>query len=95
MCERDDPHTKRYPQDAAPAWEVVYWRGGVASGARGATRCQLRQFAAGCGWNELGTFDLHSQEFQLSRWLLALHRAHKAGQAAKAADSSQGFGDVK
>lgn len=82
----DDPHTHRFPPGHAPSWQVVYWRGGVASGSKGADRAELEQFVPGNGYAGIGSFQLPADKPRLHAWLTALERAHAAGKRAKVAE---------
>ena len=80
---QDDPHTVSYPTGKRPAWQVVYWNGGVASGAKEATRAVLEVFFPGSGYCRIEEFALPAQKLQLEYWNLALSHAHTAGTEAR------------
>ena len=82
----DDPHTVHYPAGAAPAWEVVYWRGNAACGAHEASRAVVRQFVPRSGYVLIAEFELPTDHDRLDALLRALCRAHEAGKAARSAE---------
>jgi hypothetical protein len=77
---KDDPHTRNYPEGQLPAWRVVYWNGNTASGSVGADRASLEQFIPGMGFYGVGNFQFPDDGPRLAAWLRALELAHAAGK---------------
>lgn len=84
----DDPHAVRFPRDHVPAWQVVYWRGGVASGAKDADRAVLEVWTPGHGYSRVAEYDMPDTSGKLVSMLNALDRAHAAGMSARSAQIS-------
>lgn len=78
-----DPHTVSFPHRHHAAWEVVYWRGNTASGAKDADRAELRIFVPQLGYSHIGEYPMPNTSGELVRMLNALDRAHSAGMAAR------------
>lgn len=80
MITKDSPHTVCYPKDAPPAWEVVYWKDGVASGEVEANVAELRVYSSGIGWTRMIEFSFPDQKSNLETMLMSLAKVHEAGR---------------
>lgn len=89
---KDDPHTRNYPEGQSPAWQVVYWKGNTASGSVGADRATLQQFVPGMGYAGVGQFKFPEDGPRLAAWLRALELAHAAGKCEMQKDLRAALG---